>query len=285
MHSSNPAEERFVHVARGLLRATHFGPTMAVTAITCLLGLEAGLGLRTVTLGLCVLTGQCSVGWSNDWNDAHRDLLGGRTEKPIVAGLVSRVLVAKAAFIALLASFLLAAFLGWIPLLIDIAALGSAWSYNLLLKNTRASPLPYAVSFGLLPIFVTQSLAQPFWPPLFLVAAAASLGTGAHFINTLKDTVADEQSGVRGLPQVLGSTWSLRCGLACLICTLAILLAFSRSLNLFAACVAGSALLCDAAVVISHRMHHDEMAWRLTILSAVCCVLFFLSSGSTLSTH
>ena len=40
----------------------------------------------TVLVGAAILTGQLSVGWSNDWIDAGRDAAVGRTDKPVGDG-------------------------------------------------------------------------------------------------------------------------------------------------------------------------------------------------------
>ena len=58
----------------GFVRATHAGPTAAVTLVITLLAL--GLGWRGFGLAgvfLAVLIGQFSVGWSNDAFDAQFD--------------------------------------------------------------------------------------------------------------------------------------------------------------------------------------------------------------------
>ena len=69
---------------------------------------------------------------------------------------------------------------------LHLVAVASAWAYNLRLKATPLSVLPYAVSFGLLPAFVTAGL--PGQPVVgWLVAAGALLGAGAHFANVLPD--------------------------------------------------------------------------------------------------
>ena len=65
---------------RGLVRASHPGPTLVVTALAT--GLAVGMGStpRTSLLVVgAVLTGQLSVGWSNDWLDAVRDRAVGRS--------------------------------------------------------------------------------------------------------------------------------------------------------------------------------------------------------------
>src|SRR3954452_7304958 len=63
-----------------LLRAAHIGPARAVTVIVGLLALAADLPLsRTVLVVAAVLTGQLSIGWSNDLVDLPRGRQGGRS--------------------------------------------------------------------------------------------------------------------------------------------------------------------------------------------------------------
>ena len=82
--------------------------------------------------------------------------------------------------------------------------MAAAWAYNLGLKSTWLSPLPYALAFGLLPAFVTLGLAGHPWPRPAVTAVAALLGVGAHLLNTIPDHDADLRTGVRGLPQRIG---------------------------------------------------------------------------------
>src|SRR4051794_5876059 len=88
-------------VVRGLLRACHFQPTLAVTAITGILALVAGRGLGVIAVVAAVLCGQLSVGWSNDWLDRDRDRRAGRTDKPVAVGTVAVTTVRRAATTAL----------------------------------------------------------------------------------------------------------------------------------------------------------------------------------------
>ena len=72
-----------------LARSTHPGPTVAVTAISVVLGFGVGLDpVRLVLLGLMIFTNQLSVGLSNDWIDADRDRVVGRSDKPVARGLI-----------------------------------------------------------------------------------------------------------------------------------------------------------------------------------------------------
>ncbi len=85
-----------------------------------------------------------------------------------------------------------------------LAGVAAAWAYNLGVKRTVLSWLPYAVAFGLLPAFLTLALPGRPWPPAWAVAAGALLGVGAHAANVLPDIADDLGTGVHGLPQRLG---------------------------------------------------------------------------------
>ena len=186
-----------------LLRATHLGPSLVVTGIALALGGAARLdGLALLTLAGAVLSGRFSIGWGNDLLDRERDLAAGRLDKPIPAGQVTVEVVRVAVPAALAACAVLSVALGPAAGALHLVAVALAWSYNLGLKSTVASPLPYAAAFGLLPMVVAA--AGTGRAPAWVVAAAALLGAGAHFINTLPDAAHDERTGVRGLPQRLG---------------------------------------------------------------------------------
>ena len=74
----------------GLLRTAHLGPCLVITALTVLVGIAAGVDAATLAgVGIVVMLGQLSIGWSNDVIDAERDRAAGRTDKPIARGEVS----------------------------------------------------------------------------------------------------------------------------------------------------------------------------------------------------
>lgn len=192
-------------LVRGLVVASHFPPTVMVTAFALALSAGIGAGARTTTLvALAVLAGQLSVGWSNDWLDARRDVAVGRADKPVVSGLVTAATLRTAALVALAACVVLSVATGLLPGVVHVVAVGVAWSYNARLKATWWSWAPYAVSFGLLAVFVVLAAPGEGRPAPWAVAAAALLGVGAHVANTLPDLEDDAATGVRGLPHRLG---------------------------------------------------------------------------------
>ena len=201
-----PAGGAPVGVVRALLGACHPAPTVAVTGLTTALAVGAGLGGGTVVLvALAVLAGQLSIGWSNDWLDAARDRAVARTDKPVAAGAVSVGTVRAAALLALAAVVVLSMPLGPRAAVLHLwAVVGSGWLYNVWLKRTWASWIPYVVCFGLLPAVVTAAAPEPVWPPGWAIAAGALLGFGAHLANVLPDLGDDAATGVRGFPHRLG---------------------------------------------------------------------------------
>jgi heme o synthase len=201
----------------GLVRACHPEPTAAVTAVAVALAVAVGRGpAGAVAVGAAVLAGQLSVGWSNDYLDRRRDALTGRADKPVATGTLAPAVVRTAAVTAAVLAVPLSLLSGPLAGGLHIAAVASAWAYNVRLKATAASVLPYAVSFGLLPAFVTAGGAgHPVYG--WLVAAGALLGSGAHFANVLPDLDDDLATGVRGLPHRLGPAVSRALAAALLV--------------------------------------------------------------------
>lgn len=88
--------------ALALLLSAHPAPALAVTALITALAVAAGRDVfGSCLVALAVLTGQLSVGWSNDRIDLARDTAAHRRDKPLVAGEVQVRSVSIAACAAL----------------------------------------------------------------------------------------------------------------------------------------------------------------------------------------
>jgi 4-hydroxybenzoate polyprenyltransferase len=155
-----------------------------------------------------VLTGQLSIGWSNDLVDLPRDRMVGRADKPLAIGAISERAVRIACASAVVATVPLSLLCGWVAGVLHLVTVTSGWAYNLGLKSTAFSWAPYAVAFGALPVFVSLVAEPHDVPPLWMAAAGSLLGVGAHFVNVLPDLGDDEATGVRGLPHRIGARWS-----------------------------------------------------------------------------
>lgn len=189
-----------------LLATAHIGPAVAVTTFAALLAVADGLSLyRGVMVTAAVLAGQLTIGWGNDLRDISRDREVGRSDKPLATGAVRSSTVIAALVAAAVVCLVLSFLVGWRSGVVHLG-LAVAWGhlYNLWLKATPWSWLPYAVAFGTLPAVVTLAGVAPQWPPPWLMLAAGVLGVAAHFLNTLPDLQDDAATGVRGLPHRLG---------------------------------------------------------------------------------
>ncbi|GIH94751.1 UbiA family prenyltransferase [Planobispora siamensis] len=189
----------------GLARACHPGPTAAVTLLTTALAVASGRDAAGCALvAAAVLAGQLSIGWCNDAVDAGRDAAAGRRDKPIVSGEVSVRTVRIAAIVALALCVPLSLASGVLAGTAHLVGVAAAWAYDLGVKATALSWIPYAVGFGSLPAFVALGLPGHPWPAWWAVLAGALLGCGAHLANVLPDISDDLATGVRGWPQRLG---------------------------------------------------------------------------------
>lgn len=196
---------------RGLVLATHALPTVVVTITMSAFAWSIGWrGAALVLVGVTILTGQMSVGWSNDAFDAASDTRAGRRDKPTVAGQVSvRVLwisAATALVVSIALSWWVAGFVGGS---FHVLVLGMAWLYNVALSRTAWSWLPYAVAFGAMPLFLYIGLdGRP--GPWWTVAVFAIVAVGAHLANALPDLESDREAGLGGVVVVLGAPASTR---------------------------------------------------------------------------
>ncbi|MGV8966173.1 MAG: UbiA family prenyltransferase [Cellulomonas sp.] len=269
----------------GLARSCHLGPTLAVTALTTALAIGVGADARTCALiGTAIFTGQLSVGWSNDWIDAARDRTVGRADKPIVSGAVTLSMVRVAALIALACCVPVSLATGWRAGSVHLLAVGAAWGYNLGLKSTPWSWVPYALSFGLLPAFVALALPGHPWPAGWAVAAAALLGIGAHLANVVPDLDDDRSTGVHGLPHRLGRTGSSLLAPTVLLTATGLIVlgpAGSPSASAWPGLLAAAGIATIGAVVAFTRAG-SRIPFYLTMAVAAVDVVLLVAAGSVL---
>lgn len=214
---------RPITVLAALVRSCHPLPTAVVTTAATVLAIAAGNTAGTcVLVAFALLTGQLSVGWSNDRMDIERDRRVGHEGKPLAAGAVSLKLVDSALVATVLSTTALSLLLGWRPGLLHLAAVALAWAYNYRLKATVLSWLPYAFGFGCLPAVATLALPGYPAPAGWIVACGALIGAAANFANALPGLAADPRSDVHGLPDRIGGRASLLIVAALLIATSAL---------------------------------------------------------------
>jgi 4-hydroxybenzoate polyprenyltransferase len=273
--------DRRVNV-RGYVEATHAGPTAAVVTFTVALAVAVGLGWRTLLVAAAVLTGQLSIGWSNDLVDAARDRRADRREKPLLRGAVSERGLLTGTVAALALTVPLSLFAGAFAGAAQLVGVGCGWGYNLGLKRTPASPLPYLVAFALVPTaFVVLALPGTDWPRPAVLVASGLLGVSAHFTNAIKDLEADALTGVRGLPQRLGPRWSGVASGGLLLAGSVLLLAGVGGLPGVATVLAAAAAVVALAYAgLLATGHSVDRAFTLNVCAIALLVAAVVASGS-----
>jgi 4-hydroxybenzoate polyprenyltransferase len=273
-------------LVRGLALSCHPLPTIAVTAISAGLAALAGLSpARGALLVAAVFAGQLSIGWSNDAIDAARDRATQRSDKPVAQGAVSTRVVGVAAGLALLVAVVLSLALGWQPGLASLTVVACGWLYNLGLKATAFSFVPYAIAFGTLPAVATLALPEPSWPAPWAMVAGALFGVSAHLANVLPDLDDDLDTGVRGLPHRIGPrATAVACPVLLGAASLVILFGTAGPGEAWRwVAAAGLVLLAGAGVVAGLRQPKSRALFVIVIAAAIVAVLLFAVSGQSLT--
>ena len=270
---------------RALLRSCHPIPSVAVSSLSAGLAALAGLPLATgIQLSAAVLAGQLSIGWSNDCLDAERDREAHRADKPVAAGVVAPRVVGIAALAALALTVGLSAALGWPGGAAALVIVLCGWLYNLGLKATILSWLPYAIAFGMLPAAATLTAVPPRWPPVWALIAGGLLGVAAHLANVLPDLQDDTATGVRGLPHRLGAKATALTGAGLLLAVSAVILfgPGGQPGPWRWAGFAAATLVAGTAAAGAYRDPSSRLFFLATILIAVLDLTFFALSGTAL---
>ena len=165
--------------------------------------------------------------------------------------------------------------LGPLPLLFLVIGTAAGLSYDLWLKQTHWSWLPYVVAFVVLPPFVWSSLDLYRGGLLAGYAIALPLAPAAHIANVLPDIEADAASGRRNLALIWGRDLALKIVALCLLAPLLLsllslpLVDYDRAVLGVVALVYGS-LLVLAAIAYLRRL--DQLGFQIVVVASVLFV-------------
>ena len=253
-------------VVVGLVRLVHPFPSALDAAVTLALALLAGATSgRAALLGLAMLAIQFSIGASNDVLDAPADALAGRA-KPVVDGRISpRVALGVAAFTGP-AGLVLAALAGPAAALVASTGFGIGLAYDLRLKASPWSWLPYATGIPLVPVFAWVGATGNLPVPILVLAGLGVLGgTALAIANSLADANRDAASGTVTVATALGQERAIRLGalLTVLVGGIA-----TTSAVVLAGVVAGTWLTCAGAAILGVGVGtgvrgHLQRAWEV----------------------
>ena len=268
---------------RAFIITSHPGPSLAVTALTTLLAVEAAPhGIGPLLTAPALLAGKLSIGWSNDACDAPRDSAARRTDKPLVRGDISLYTVWSAACAAAAAGLAMALAIGPLTGAIYAVAIAVGWAYNLGLKSSLASGATYLVGFGLMPAYAASTLPGHPAPRVAVTVAAGLLGLGAHFANVLPDLAADKATGVGGLPQRVAARWgpaAVRAVALVLLLTASVLLLIGAT-RLW---VAIPGLIAALLLAVASVRGTGRVPFLAAIGIAAVDILLFVAGGEALA--
>ena len=208
LRSSTPAEASFrVSTTLPVLLAKAAHPKQALLTALGLAALAAVAGRPAREAGLVfatVLVGQTILGWDNDLVDRVRDERHGLPGKPVAQGLLEPGTV----WFSLTCALLLV-----VPLSLSAGPrAGGAYLIGLLialvgnrfLRGSVLSFLPWVLSFGLYPAYISHGgwngVPSPTPPSVTVTVLGALLGLGIHILRALPGLVPDNADGLRSLP-------------------------------------------------------------------------------------
>jgi 4-hydroxybenzoate polyprenyltransferase len=270
------------------LRLVHPFPSLANVAATTAFGVIALHGFRRpaelARLALTMLLIQCAIGATNDTVDAPLDALS-KPYKPIVAGVVSRRTAGLIALALALGATVLAKTLGGWGWLLAMAGLACGLSYDLWLKRSAYSPLPYLLAFSIYPLWVWAALHRFSAALLWEVPLALLLGASLYLGNTAPDVERDRAAGVQGFAHHLGvrrAVW-LSWGALALALAAGLLIALPAGLDRVRVALGVCVALVPAATgawlsVRDGSPRSLERAWGLQVAAVVAFSAGFLSA-------
>ena len=147
---------------------------------------------------------QFAIGTANDLADASRDRVS-RPDKPIPAGLVNPRQAVAVLLVASSAGLCVAGSVGVAALAVGAVGLADGLIYDLRLKGTALSWVPFALGVGLLPMYAWIGAAAAL-PPAFwgIVPLAFVAGATLALANSLADLERDLLAGASSVATALG---------------------------------------------------------------------------------
>jgi 4-hydroxybenzoate polyprenyltransferase len=264
------------------LRLLHPFPSLLDGLVTAAVAILAGADLTAaIRLGVAMTALQTGIGATNDAVDAPRDA-GHKPGKPIPAGLVTPRVARLSAITGFAIGLFLSAPSG--PALVGIAGIVIAIGllYDLRLKGTAWSWLPFALGIPILPVFgwlgATGSLPPPFG---VLVPAAVAAGAALAIGNGLVDVERDAEAGSSSIAIALGSdrAWTLHLALfvGVGIAATTSLVAWGRP-SVEVAVVAGAASLAVVAALAGRGggAGRRERAWEAEAVGTAILAVVWL---------
>jgi 4-hydroxybenzoate polyprenyltransferase len=192
---------------RSLIFMGHPGPSLLVTVVLVAI---AGLAehrvpdtTRILQLIGAMLPVQLCIGVINDVVDLPADALT-KPHKPLVRGVISRSTATWVGVVLGAVGLAVATTINPATLLFDTLALAAGLAYDLGLRRTPLSWVPWWAGMAVLPLEGYASVGSIPTQLLVLVPLTGLVAIGLHFANALPDIDGDRRAGRRSLPVLAG---------------------------------------------------------------------------------
>ncbi|MFZ9267651.1 MAG: UbiA prenyltransferase family protein [Candidatus Limnocylindrus sp.] len=233
-----------------LLRLAHPLPTLLNAVAAAALATVAGAGPSAAGLvALTMLGVHTCIGASNDYLDRHRDR--GRPEKPIASGALPPSAGLLLSAVGITVGLVAAAQVSTLTFALAVTGALVGATYNVWLKHTALSWLPFALGVSIIPAFAWSTVSSVLPTPILTLSLISLPGGAALALqNSLADRALDLQSGMRSAAVRLGERTAF--GLLALLhlVSLTALLAFAPG-NTSPTTLAVAALLLAIGVACS----------------------------------
>ena len=267
----------------GLVRLVHPFPSLLDGLVTMALAWLAGASGRTAAaLGLAMFCLQASIGTVNDIVDVERDR-DTKPGKPLPRGIVGRstawFVAGGGVVLGLAISVLIEPLTG----AIGVVGVALGYAYDVRLKVSRWSWLPFALGISLLPVYAWVGATGAI-PAIFmlLVPMAILSGAGLALANQLAD---DERDRAQGLLTAVGRlgrarAWMLNAtldGVVALVAVVSLVLSGASFLFIGAADVSIGLIIIGLHLGRSIRPVTRERAWEIQAIGFACLAVAWLA--------
>src|SRR4029077_11540005 len=186
----------------------HPGPSLLVTVVLVAIAGLAGRRMPDAILGPqllgAMLPVQFCIGVINDAADLQADAVA-KPYKPLVRGVVRRSTASGAGILLGVIGLGVAATINFATLGLDALALGAGLAYDLGLRRTPLSWVPWWGGMAVLPLEGDASGGTVPSRLLVLLPLSCLLAIGLHFANALPDIEGDRLACRRSLPVLAGA--------------------------------------------------------------------------------
>lgn len=263
--------------ARSVLFLAHPGPSVLVTivfvAVAALAGRSVPDPARVLQLAGMMLPIQFAIGVINDVGDLQDDTAG-KPWKPLPRGTVSRRAAAVAGALLGAAGLAVAATINLATLGLGAAGLGAGVAYDLGLRRTPVSWIPWWGGIALLPLAAYASVVAIPVRLILLVPFAGLAALGLHLANAAPDIDADRAAGRRSLPVLLGAEPTRRLQVAALSMLGVLAAAFAAPVGQDPLWVLGGVALLLAVVAVTSLARVERPFPALAVAVAVFAVIW-----------